>query len=1319
MKLFTQVLLVILAAMLSLSTNAQEVDSVQLDGEQVYVYPFKVGVEYGPRYWSSMDGEMLFGELITYESFEMEQRMAGVPDSMQLSRKEFNDFVKAVNAKSYKKFKKYYPTKMGVQVTKSDFQMFKRMRDMSGWGAEEYEEPKVFSSKKFKKAIRTNPYPFLQQSLGLDQDITPMLDPIPDGKYIQYYEPYCLVQEDGSCVYIEDQIAGYFTMKKNTLHGEATWVNFVGDTIKHGTFDMGLKTGQWQAVYQYLGYFDEYDAKHFIETGEVALVYSKQLLTYENGVLQGPFLKMIGGEKTVEEGSYNDGQMVGEWLTYFEMTAPSYLEDNNGDLAIRRRYTLNTDDSLIVHPFVIRDGLLSTWNAEPDSFNFYPMHRIPSLPNMYRPAFPVKQNLELEEEIYDDSYSEMEYYEEDYYDEPLYADEYYGEEYYGEYGGRGSWGESYFDSYIYDPNSEERVERGKIFDSLGAYPSYTGIYEHYYPNGQLAFRYDFQDGSLKEEPTIYWDNGQVHDKIELIADSNQYQRTIYDYNGKEFATQIYDSSGRYIYQDSYDWEFDMVEIEGLEFYHGGYTSSFKYNIPDSVLEIATDPNTIISREWNLLDTSRIDERYYNPETRTTNFYVYNIFGDTLTQSEILYSEGFDSWTGRRTKKLGPFTFLGIRSASLYDDVEVDSIPVLMLNQFDAFRTDSDFTLYYEGEMLTGPMKFTFGGKKFKMEKEEVTIPSEVKKWDKFLEAIVDYRFADPEDRKLKKKYREYAELLDNEFSPYGEFTSVFTDYFSSIFSNSFGVYNTYYNDYYWEGGRASGKDETSRTVSIEGYLLNGKPEGVWKSYDQFGNVRVEVNYSKGMQNGKKLEYAYEYPESEEDMYYMDMEEDSLPEEKTYYLSSESNYKNDMLEGVAYQYTWYGDVEMESNYKDGFRHGLTTERNDMAVSFSEFRNGMRDGYSRTYLTLQGKDSILLFDLNFQNGALQGESVSYHTNGKISKRGFFLSGEPIEDYEGYDSLGFKYHYVKFEYGFPVEEKLWEENELSVRYTFNWEDSIQFIPMDLTDSESLDALLVEAGLSGGWEYRPYYGRQTIVDKGDVDYQLTKYFPNDTISRDGAIAEGKKTGLWEFFSYEGVKLYEVNYFDTVLVVNDSIKFKAKGIYTDVDSLGNELFRAYIIEKSERFDCSHKDHYEVRQFYTISEVDDSLGRMNGEVFNYYDNGTLQSYGKMKDGLPHGDWRYYDPAGKLNKYGNYTQGKRNGRWLQGDLSKTKYLGDICLNPNMPDIEEELRYRENFLDIQIINYRLGRERNREYYDINMNQFIELEEEDEEEIKFDEE
>jgi hypothetical protein len=71
-------------------------------------------------------------------------------------------------------------------------------------------------------------------------------------------------------------------------------------------------------------------------------------------------------------------------------------------------------------------------------------------------------------------------------------------------------------------------------------------------------------------------------------------------------------------------------------------------------------------------------------------------------------------------------------------------------------------------------------------------------------------------------------------------------------------------------------------------------------------------------------------------------------------------------------------------------------------------------------------------------------------------------------------------------------------------------------------------------------------------------------------------------------------------------------------------------------------------------------------------------------------------------------GKRDGRWLSGDLSKTKYLGDICLNPNMPDIEGEIKYRENLLDIEIINYKLGKVLNKQFYDVDMNQFIEIEE-----------
>jgi hypothetical protein len=82
--------------------------------------------------------------------------------------------------------------------------------------------------------------------------------------------------------------------------------------------------------------------------------------------------------------------------------------------------------------------------------------------------------------------------------------------------------------------------------------------------------------------------------------------------------------------------------------------------------------------------------------------------------------------------------------------------------------------------------------------------------------------------------------------------------------------------------------------------------------------------------------------------------------------------------------------------------------------------------------------------------------------------------------------------------------------------------------------------------------------------------------------------------------------------------------------------------------------------------------------------------------------------------GVYVLGKRDGRWLGGDLSKTKYLGDICLNPNLPDLEEQISYREKLLDIVITNYRMGKALNKEFYDVNLNDYEEVEFEFEGEI-----
>lgn len=1291
----------VITALIPSLLHAQKVDTVTLDGKEVFVYPFKVPVSESPQYWNGIDTKKMIESEASYDNYLEEQKSRNTPDSAILNRQEFRNIIKAFSTRSYRKFCKYYSPKMGPKPTEKEFKAYAKLRRKRGKGL--FDESTYFSKKKFVKAVRENPYAFLVQNVSLEQDITPMLDPIPDGAYIQYYEPYLMLNPDGSCESIRDQIAGYFTIKDNVLHGEATWVDFLGDTIKHGHFDNGLKVGEWMHLRRSNAYMSEEEGRYFVETGIIYRDTTRTITNYRQGIVDGNYQLFSGNGRKREEGTFADGEHIGEWRIWWEYKADNYKPETD-EYPLRYLYVLNEDDSLIVHPLLVRNGLYEPWedSYEYEEFNFFSEYDVPRLPKIYEPAFPRETDLELEEEgYYDDYYG-------DYYPEGMgYYDEYYGGGFYEGY-------DQYMESgrirtdvdgnpVYYDETDDKRKLRSTVFDSLGAYPMFDSIVEAYYPNGQLVYRYEFENGLLKQEPTVYWDNGNIHDEVTFDADSNEYERKIYDYDGELFHTARYDSAGNIKEEIMVVDSWDTVVIDGYHVDFHSYSAWYEYAIPDSILELGLKEKTLMEKNWRMEDTSVVGERHFDPNTFEGTSTYYSILGGVQYSSNSTFSENYESWTGTSQTNFGDFQLRSVRSAGLGEWAEPDSIPILMLKQYHKFDVERDNTLYYKNEPFTGPMQIDFRGNKFAIGQHKIVFPRGEKADDKMMDIIDAYRYGG------KIKNRLVLETYPNAQRSYQGYIGLYRDIFVQLLSSEMNaVYYSHY-DHDWDGNPIKKSEQRPTAQYLEGEFLDGKPEGKWLMYDQFGKVMTEANFHKGELDGKVLKYGYEDPVEE---YYVfdQMDQDTMPDKRTYYLASEENYSKGMREGKSYGYDWLGRIISEDSFKDGYLDGLSIERNHLAVSMSEFKDGVRDGYSRTYLTLEGEDSLLLYDLNFQNGLLQGESKSYHTNGKISKRGFFLQGEPIEDYEGYDSLGFRYHYVKFQYSFPVEEKLWEENELSVRYKFDWEDSIYFVPLDITESESLESLLVRAGLSGGWEYRPYYGRQAIVDKDGVDYHLTKYYPNDTVARDGAMVDGKKSGHWEFFSYDGEKLYEVNYFDSVIVLNDSIKFNSKGIYTDVDADGNELFTAYIIEKSERFDCSHKDHYEVRQFFTISEAHDSLHRMNGEVFNFYDNGTLQSYGTMKNGLPDGAWRYYDPAGKLNKYGNYVQGKRNGRWLSGDLSKTKYLGDICLNPNMPDIEEEIRFRENFLDIEVINYVMGKARHHEYYDINMNRFIEVDEQE---------
>ncbi|MDG1331641.1 MAG: hypothetical protein P8P74_04880 [Crocinitomicaceae bacterium] len=1232
------------------SVEAQTtVDSIQHNGKQYYVYPFRKKVKIHHDYWKLIDDDTFFEDYNNYFN-----RFNGDWD---FTREAFQ----MAETEEYRE------------------ELERELRDHWKW---------KLRGRGFGKAatrtLRKRPGELMDVSYNHGKDVLPPFGTIPDGKYVQLFEEFCLVDADGKCQSDGYQIAGYFTINNNVIDGEAVWLNFKGDTLKKGSFVEGLKVGEWEikhpteVPYKIRGR----DRKRLKKGGSIWQDYAMGLTNFKNGLPDGTYRYESYGSTQQVRGEFKLGEPSGEWryLTNSQLTLRMQMADPSDTVLSKksllrgaymeqpRRYYRKEGDERVKHDMDCREA---------------PM---PAFPN----SFYEIQFEKLDEELELTGENEKSFDLTD-------ARRYDPHSYRGYR--RGSDG----DVMVVDPVTGVLYPRWHVMDSLGARMKYDGVYEQYYMNGQLFFRYEFENGQLKSEDTLFWDNGNPLDVIVFEPDSNKYYRSLYDRGGYLYDIMIYDSLGSFIeYYSSKPPRNYEVEIDGLIAEENGYGRRAYFNVQpvaffyrdnDTLKSESLNSKVLLTRTWTR-DTTIQTNIVYDAVSHEYISEKFNCFGDVHSRISRSFSDDFSGWTGKQESTYGDLTLRRKRSGIRYDVDEVDTLKHWSVRRaWNLYDVTSDVSLLKNEELFTGEFKMTSKGGQSRVKSKSNKVS--VRHSSGYFGSNRYYRAR----RKDKKAKRFMLNSITNGLTFQGASSQVNSD-FSEYFFRLVHDYNRFMN-YNAHSAMFSVK-------SVEGNFLDGKAHGIWTAYDSKGDVVSSLNFNRGEADGELKFYNYQNKRPKYGYIFEDRSLDTFPKRRTRYLSQVINFKNGLREGKAVEYDWLGRVMTSGSFVNDEIDGKMISRNQEMHTEATFKEGYLDGYLKTYLTFPEMDSILLYDINLQNGMLNGESKSYHTNGKLAKRGFFLDGEPIEDYEAYDTLGFKFHYVKFQYGMPVEEKIWEENALSIRYQFNWEDSIEFHPDDITSTMSLEALLAKEGYRTYSVQEKYYGRTALIAKDDIECRMTKYYPNDTVARDGQLLNKQKTGLWKFYSYNGQFLYEANYFDSIIVINDSVKFKSKGILTDYDDAGNRLYNAYIIEKFEKYDCAHTDHYEIRQLITIDEENDSTGRMNGHVLNYYDNGTLQSQGTMKDGIPDGLWKFYDPFGKLNKMGNYTFGKRHGRWLEGDLEKKKYLGEICMNPNLPNIEEQQEYQENLLDITIINYVMGKLKNTQYYDLDMNRVMEIEE-----------
>lgn len=1172
-----------------------------------------------------------------------------------------------------------------------------------------FKYPKEKGFRKYKKtfiALRSDhPGVLLNFRIPLEQDITPTLEPLPDGEYVQFYRDIPYVDKENVLRYRNDQVAAVFSLKNNQLNGYAYWLTTLGDTIKAGHFLNGLKTGKW--------FYNEFSfTTYYISKPEVAKYLDGTykdtntiLVNYANGLLDGPYSNIIDGD-VMETGHYRNGEASGEWFEYgYKIIREGYKTKWTDTLIVLRHYFIPEKEITAKTP-IIRNQILDLSNIDRYDFdlesdNINTFQSFSSFYHLYEQK--EEEGLELPEE------KMHSYPGEDYGEGMIYSD--YGPSTIGNL------------DFSYSRNdrmfliNNKYYTRSQLIDSIGYVFTFDKVYEEYHDNGQLKLRFEINDGKLVKEDTIFWDNGNPVSVINYLPETNQYEEKTFDYLNKLIYVNLYDSIGSFIKVMNQPAAKNKYRINNRVYTANSYESFFSYDNMDTLEVPLVNPETLTESLWRF-DSTQATLTIFDPATRTMTTDYFALNKELVDHSTATFSDDYESVIANEEYTVGDISAKTLINGSYYHNTERlfpgKTLSDTVLNSrvkywLRSYETTSDYTLYYKDQPFSGTFTINTHTSDFKLK----TSPESI---------VFDYAVGDKHSKAVEKALRVYKKKRKEKYLT--QFMTPGTIYNSNV-SNGFNynvlpfagyVYSPVDEGHFYENNYEYGYDDRrSKKLSekkaesfdkiVHGQFLNGKPSGEWITKDQFGNITAKVPFTNGEVDGTVYYYAVQYPEKKlaYQLYEMENEllKDSFPSKPTYFLSRICHYKNGVLNGPFYEMNWMGDTLTQWNYVDGHLEGPSLERTKIAYTKSNYELGAVDGIMQTFLTLPGRDTTLLFDLNFQNGSLQGESKAYHLNGNMAKHGFFLSGQPIDDFEAFDTLGFKYQYVKFQYNQPIEEKIWEENQLSVRYEFDWKDSIYFNTRDIAGSTSLDRMLYQLGLAGEGYEEPYMGRPSLVDKTGIDYTMTKYYPNDTIARNGKISSGKKIGQWTFFSYEGRKLYEVNYFDTILQINDSVRFKSKGILTLLDTNGQIVCKSYIVEKIEKYDCSHTDHHEIRMLYTFWERSANEHRINGYVKNYYDNGVLMNEGNVKDGLATGVWKFYDPYGSLNLVGEYVLGKRNGRWLSGDLAQVKYMGDICLNPNLPNLDEILGYQEKLLDISVIYYQMTVVKKREYYGVNMN------------------
>ena len=443
-----------------------------------------------------------------------------------------------------------------------------------------------------------------------------------------------------------------------------------------------------------------------------------------------------------------------------------------------------------------------------------------------------------------------------------------------------------------------------------------------------------------------------------------------------------------------------------------------------------------------------------------------------------------------------------------------------------------------------------------------------------------------------------------------------------------------YNTFYYPNG----------VKSSEGMMVNGQPEGWWKSYDEQGRL-----ISEGNRRNAKLDSLWIFYNENGDtvltMYYRNGLKNGP---RTHYYNDEyvvESWDADTMLSPIITLTRDGQIKKVTPCEKGKPHGMEKEYNEQGtiIRLAYYHHGI----------LTKREQINRTD-NF--GYKQGKWKYFWPNGNLKREGTYVNDKRHGFFKEFDEDGNFLYVQKYDNDQLIADaKETKKLERKVTYHPNGQPAIiatffngkaEGIRREFDTEGNIvrgyvfqDGLVLYEGITdmnglrqGKW--KEFYPTGELKSEGTYKNSNKTgnwkfYFPDKQVEVTGSYnSRGQQDGEWQWFYANGQLMRQANFNADIL----------DGEYIEYDEDGE------VVTKGEFLDGTEQGHWFYRRNKAIEEGDYDDGLRTGTWKTWYEDGKFSSEIEYDQDLMNGKYTIYYDNHVIKRTGHLVNGEREGLW---------------------------------------------------------------------------